>query len=278
MDKAIIIGVYHFLGFHIGKVLLNKGIEVKGVHIPEVDGTYVDEKRLEVGRNANFKEYSFEGILDGTDNDRLMIFPIYDFFMLQQESIILNEQFTKKFLAYFNKHKCNLKILLLLPIQLLKWSGSNEIQYFINQVKKISTKLQLIYLPTIYGPWQPSTFMFQQVILASILNTEVFHSEREWMDDALFIDDVAESILGIIESEKSGTYLLESGKDMYWDTCAEYLKINKRYRKSINEEKLQIDGEIKRIIPTKITSISSSLSKQMEHTKWLYQNLSSDRY
>ena len=33
MDKAVIVGVFDFVNFHVCKALLNKGIEVKGVQI-----------------------------------------------------------------------------------------------------------------------------------------------------------------------------------------------------------------------------------------------------
>jgi hypothetical protein len=54
MDKAIIFGMFDFVNFHVGKTLLNNGIEVKAVNIEEIGNIqFLEEKRFEVGRNAN---------------------------------------------------------------------------------------------------------------------------------------------------------------------------------------------------------------------------------
>ena len=57
MDKAIIVGVYEFIGFHLCEALLQEGIEVYGVNLPiDTSDHVVDEKRLLIGRNSNFQE------------------------------------------------------------------------------------------------------------------------------------------------------------------------------------------------------------------------------
>src|SRR3954447_19141238 len=70
MDKAIIFGIYDFVSFHMGRTLLNKGLEVIGVHIEENSETSsFEEKRMEIGRNANFREISLVELDAFREND-----------------------------------------------------------------------------------------------------------------------------------------------------------------------------------------------------------------
>ena len=56
MDKAIIVGVYEFIGFHLCEALLQEGIEVYGVDLPiDTSDHVVNEKRILIGINSNFQ-------------------------------------------------------------------------------------------------------------------------------------------------------------------------------------------------------------------------------
>lgn len=56
MEKAIIIGAFEDMGFQLCKGILEEGIEVKALHLDETRHPLTDERRLEIGRNANFTE------------------------------------------------------------------------------------------------------------------------------------------------------------------------------------------------------------------------------
>lgn len=57
MDRAVILGTFEFIGFSLCKNLLDQGCEIDGIHFDkEQDDALIHEKRLTIGRNANFNE------------------------------------------------------------------------------------------------------------------------------------------------------------------------------------------------------------------------------
>jgi hypothetical protein len=277
MDKAIIFGVFDFVSFHVCKSLLNKGLVVNGVHIEEMNKIHLlDDKRLEVGRNSNFSEKSlFEWVNDrGQDNIKTtLVFSIYDLYMLKKETILQNESVTRPIFQYIERNQSNMNFIFILPIQMLtRTFKEKEIEGFLGKVKGVSKNAQLFYLPAIYGPWQPSTFLFQQVIFSELQKTVITDVEREWTKDALFIDDAMESISEIIETGKPGSYMLESGRKNHWFRCAEYLNVNENQANSSSREPLQVDNQLVRVSVKEVTPIPDSIKRQMEHVQRLYAN------
>ncbi|MCM2533702.1 hypothetical protein NDK43_16555 [Neobacillus pocheonensis] len=281
MDKAIIFGVFDFVGFHVCKTLLDKGIEVKGIRVENIGKTpFLEEKRLEIGRNANFEEQSFlEWSLLGKPEKpiNMIIFSLYDFFMLYNEAILKKEAFIQPILSYLERNKNKNKTLVfILPIQLLTSSLDSQalidLKGFLDRTLNVSDNIQLFYVPTIYGPWQPNTFLFQQTILSKLNRNEEIKGFREGTMDALFIEDVIETMIEIIESRNPGKYLLESGIKNYWDLCAAFLNIEDNQEIQHELVSMVADTEIIRIPLRKVTTIPDSLSEQMEHTQRLYDN------
>ena len=87
MDKAIIVGVYEFIGFHLCETLLQEGMEVYGVDLPiDTSDHVVDEKRLLIGRNSNFqeKDESFFSSFDFSQEDTFIFLDYYSFYMKRQ--------------------------------------------------------------------------------------------------------------------------------------------------------------------------------------------------
>src|SRR3954471_2138204 len=99
MDKAMIFGIYDFVSFQMGRALLNMGLEVIGIHIDENNQTpYLEEKRMEVGRNANFREILLSELdtcreIDTTKTT--FVLSLYDLYMLSTESVLEKQTFTK---------------------------------------------------------------------------------------------------------------------------------------------------------------------------------------
>jgi hypothetical protein len=60
---------------------------------------------------------------------------------------------------------------------------------FINRAKSHKQDIHLLYLPTIFGTWQPDTFMFQNSILTDMNRGKPFRGLREETSDAIFVDD-----------------------------------------------------------------------------------------
>jgi hypothetical protein len=274
MDKVVILGVYNFVGFQMCKSLLDNGIEVSGVSIGDMERTsYHDEKRLEVGRNANFSEYTLTNLVnEGVDptTKRTVILSLYDFYMLGQERTLLNDDINEKIIGYMSRFHSQPDTAVILPIQLLQSDYHLPLDGLTAKLKEQAGTYQEIYLPTIYGPWQPSVFLFQQAILSSINKGKISGPQREWLGDALFVEDAVETMIDILETGKPGEFLLESGKDNYWQLCADYLKIEPSLT-DLNNEHL-ISRDIVRMPVKNVTALADSFAKQRDHTRLLFQN------
>jgi hypothetical protein len=58
MDKVLVLGALEELGFEMTTILLEEGYEVCGIHLSLGEELIYNERRLEIGRNANFIELS----------------------------------------------------------------------------------------------------------------------------------------------------------------------------------------------------------------------------
>jgi hypothetical protein len=270
MDKAFIFSVYDFVCFHICKTLLNQGIEVRGMYAGENRSeTYIDEKRLEVGRNANFEEVDFlhDDIIEINNHKGITFISFYDLFMLDEDSVLQCDRFKERFYQLVNEKSGSL--VFLLPVQMLGESNQKrflDIREFLNMAGDNNNK-KFVYLPTIYGPWQPSTFLFQHSILCSINKHSEFKGLREATNDAMFIDDAVDSILEIAEKRPPGSYILQTGKKGQWERCAASLNIE--INDSEFPKNFQHKDDVITIKPKRLTSISDSMSIQVNHVKQL---------
>jgi hypothetical protein len=268
MDKVVMVGVFDFVNFYVCKALLDKGIEVTGVQIEtEDDSDILVEKRLEIGRNANFTEVSLGNISNDSNENETIVLSIYDFYMRYKEEYLLNED---KLFNLLTKNQWE-QIVILVPSQLLNEVIDSKaeviIEDFINRTKVQNEKIHLLYLPTIYGPWQPDTFMFQSSILTEMNRGKPFRGLREETGDALFVQDTAQLIIDIIENQEPGRYLLQSGKSNQWANCAAFLRINEHGSNRIIEIK---EENLTKMIVTSTVPISVGLAKQIEHAHRIY--------
>ena len=203
MDKAIIVGVYEFIGFHLCEALLQEGIEVYGVDLPiDTSDHVVDEKRLLIGRNSNFqeKDESFFSSFDFSQEDTFIFLDYYSFYMKRQE---------QKFLEMVHSN---------LPQEQLVHSVT--IMPIQECMKEINSPY-IVYLPTIYGPWQPANFLFHKALYQSNVSHTV--EDREWTGDAIYVQDAIHSIIDIIENKKPASYLLKSNVENQWSKIASIL-------------------------------------------------------
>jgi hypothetical protein len=266
LDKVCILGVYEFIGFHLCKRFLENGFSVEGVHLNTECDLFLEEKRLEVGRNANFNEKSFPLSGKNLETD-VTIIPIYDWFMTYKES---RKRFSEIIQYIKNAPKTN--FVFLLPIQMLTDSqdeGMEEARGFIEQTNNLAQSIQYYYLPTIFGPWQPSSFLFQNEILNQFHQTNKSLDIREWPFDAIYIDDLLTPLIEKIESGESGSFLFESGIPKSWELCAEILQLDKSLGKVFDEVKLKVDDGVEKITLKEVTPYQESLMTQKEHVSFI---------
>nr|WP_263328345.1 hypothetical protein [Neobacillus sp. Marseille-Q6967] len=276
MDKAVILCVFDFVSFHVCKALLEKGVEINGVTVETTNnGKFLDEKRMEIGRNANFFELSYQDWIQSADTEERIILSLYDLYMLYQEDLLKAETFTQSFFTKVKRmNKGNGKLILIVPRQLLAdiedQGKLTSLSNFVNQVKKFGIEIQIINLPTMYGPWQPETFIFQHSILENLNRGTMFKGIREETEDALYIEDALKVIVELIESEKTGDFLLKNSVEGQWNQCASFLQLNvDRFSNKKNDR--EVEKEVIKIEVKNSIDVSDGLKKQIELTERLYE-------
>lgn len=274
MDKAVIIGAFEFIGFYFCQKLLEEGYQVTGIHFENERSQEFEEKKLEIGRNANFHEQTFEEWKNGqdqADGQQAIIISMFDLFMGYKDSIIKNKNMMDSLKDFIKKgEQLQNSIVLLLPIQLLSDQRNTEtlgtLAKFLQEMNEPGGVLYF-YLPAVYGPWQPSTYFFQKWIQSQdAAGLKENYTDREWKNDALYIHDVLAPMLSIIEKGESGHFLFESGEMERWQECFSCLtSMTPEHKGEMARMDLQPDPQIRRVILPKLTSVSESLEKQKQH-------------
>ncbi|WP_053361880.1 hypothetical protein [Bacillus sp. FJAT-27251] len=219
MDRAIIIGPFGFLGYSICKAMLDKGFRVLGIS-PETreSGKFDDEKRLEIGRNANFFEQANEEWLSEINKTPVpIIIPFYDYFMECSEANLFEDPLFSKSLCTLSP--CPSKVIFLFPEQFvhqkpLRNGILKQFETFADETKYLGPE---IFLPSLYGPWQPDEYLFQQILFPAD-DSHTLCPGRESLRDALYIEDAASLCLGLME-EAEGAFLVSSGNPEGWKEC-----------------------------------------------------------
>jgi hypothetical protein len=268
MDKVAIFGTYHFLGFNLCEKMLEEGIEVVGYRFCDDDKEeYIEHKQFLIGRNANFTEKILtsedEYLFETTDESTtILIFSFYDLYFSTKE---MSYTYIQNFLTKHISTKSYARIIILFPIEFLK-SMPKAILSKINQLKGQSIKIQAIYLPTIYGPWQSSLFMFQQYLLKN-QDKRPKLDHRENTTDAIYIKDVVDKILRIIDSLEASDLVIKSGKLDQWKKGIQYLQAEDLISWSeVQENNNSSDEEIKVLTIDNGEKIETGLEIQKKHT------------
>lgn len=221
MDKVIIIGVYEYLGFHLCLKFLEEGIEVIGVDT-EIDDSdfFIEEKKLFIGRNSNFTERDLSALKheNGLVNTHVFIDYYSNYVRGQEESLItvlINQLEDAEMTS----------LVVLLPIQMCGDRKDSQLPFlqFIENDRKIRSSF--FYLPSIYGPWQPLEFALQQSLYEP--NKEILINEREWTEDAIYIEDAITVICKNFEKEGQNKYVLRSMLEDNWSKLIDPDKIDK---------------------------------------------------
>ncbi|MBM4764239.1 hypothetical protein [Bacillus sp. B15-48] len=251
MERVILFQPYEFLSYSICKLLLDEGIQVKTITSSINDDLlFTSEKRMEIGRNANFYENDFDNDwteLTEDDQERIpVIIPIYDLFMKKEEMKLVAN---KDFLPFLDKLKPEFfPITLLLPEQYAYTPNRDgeSIEQLTEFLFEKNYSCQEIYLPTLYGPWQPEEYYFQQLLFPSNDKCSLPKlNKREAVTDAIFIDDGAQEVFQLL-GKGAGKYLLRSGMNQGWFQCVEEILADKRIheREDINEIKSQWENQL----------------------------------
>ncbi len=204
MDKAIIIGIYEYLGFHLCLKFLEQGIEVIGVDT-EIDESdlFIEEKKLSIGRNSNFTERDLSALKleNGLVNTHIFI-DYYSSYVRGEEANLVSA--IENQVAGVEMTS----LVMLLPIQMCGERVERRFPFLQSIEKDRKIKSSFFYLPSIYGPWQPLIFALQQSLYEP--NKDLLISEREWTEDAVYIEDAITAICTNLEKKGRNRYVVRS--------------------------------------------------------------------
>lgn len=222
MGTYIVVGAYQFVGFHVTQYLLGQGEEVIGIDW-EGSKTHqhiIEEKELEIGRNANFTYFPINKLrlLDVSEQFTIVL-SFYDSKKGEADLTDLDIDHIISFLEKCKKndHVKSLKIMILLPID----GDTNEFQSVLSACEGIEA-VKMVFLPTIYGPWQPESMSFEAG--TSHLEESEIQAiiDSEFREDALFITDFINSFERILSSTDRNIHLCSSIEN-HWKKCAKHV-------------------------------------------------------
>lgn len=274
--SIVILGVYEFLGFIMAEHFLEKGLEVTGIHIEQTEeyDIFLEEKKSLFARNANYTEISYlewSHSQELTSKTSLIVFPIYDFFLKKTALVFLGQDLLDH-LFHTMKKFSDSQLVCLAPIQYKEKSMDQQQKHhdFLTNVYKGYSTCKLIYLPTIFGPWQPIDYFFQQLIRFEIKKDLVpkLH-DQEYIHDAIYSEDLIDAIYPLVEIEGNREFVLISETKNKWVSCVEHLQ--HKCKLNVIEKNSSIKTEdTSIIIVSDKTSIEQGLARQRFHLQQFF--------
>ncbi|MGE6378861.1 hypothetical protein [Peribacillus muralis] len=218
MQTFIVIGTYQFIGFYVTQHFLNQGEEVIGIDWADKEGSphIMEEKELEIGRSANYIYFPINKLklLDISRQDTVFI-SCYDLYngKMDKTDFLLSE-----IGSFIEKCKRNglseaPNIVLLMPIE-----EEGVFQSILSAIEVVDSA-KIIYLPTVYGPWQSEGMSFEAGINQqgpSVIEAAI---ATEYTGDALFVTDFVNALEGVLASSERSIQLSSNIAD-HWNVCA----------------------------------------------------------
>jgi nucleoside-diphosphate-sugar epimerase len=274
MDKVIIYGTYDFLGFSLCEKLLDVGIQVCGIPLNEENSeVFLEDKKLLIGRNANFQEKTLE-IEDIPFQDEslklktITVISFYDIYYTKEDPFRTYEKIVTNICKQHSQHSLG-QLICLFPIGFMHDFPKPLITQ-INLLNEQKIQPKNIYIPTVFGPWQPSAFLFQQYLLKDYLKSEPKLDNREFTSDAIYIKDIIDTIVQLMDSEEKVDYLIQSSIQDQWIKGANHLKVKEMDTKKQELVNIAASESIKIIKINESISITEGLELQKKHLSRLY--------
>lgn len=254
MSKTIVTGGLGFLGFELCLAILEEGNEVLAVDLQEEAG----ERWLEVGRNANISYQPLNKTLTDEMSEASIYINLYD--CLTQEGDSNHFYHGVEELIKKNRSKVKESVLLI-PTVLSKERSGEELKAFLGFLdEQPFQNCAKIYVPTLIGPYQPETFLFQQLITNSDSDMETC----SYVDDirsAIFVKDAAKTIVNM--NTELNECMLVSNKPDSWKESLNILgEIHAEQREKHTAQNICPDG-LKQIV----VKSSSPLKQILEWQK-----------
>ncbi|CAH0201835.1 hypothetical protein SRABI84_01920 [Peribacillus simplex] len=219
MQTNIVIGTYRFVGFYVTQYLLNQGEEVIGIDWADSEASQyiMEEKELEIGRNSNYIYFPINKLklLDIKQQDTVFI-SCYD---IQSGKMDKIDFVIGEIVSLIEKCKKNGKnetpnFVLFMPIE----KDVSIFQSILSSIRGIDSA-KIIFLPTIYGPWQSEGMSFEAGINQLEQSDIKAAIAAEYTGDALYITDFVNALEEVTSSSDRDIQLCSSIDD-HWNKCA----------------------------------------------------------
>ncbi len=288
LENAIVVGTFSFVGFHLSKNLLEDGLTVFGIDIQnhQESEELIEEKRMDIGRNSNFHYFKQQDIENWQSEISLGVDTIFFSIDLSynQEDITFVEKYLYETIEYCKCH--SIKLIYLSTTEIVS-HGEDEV----NEESKISpvTKRGELYsrlesiikeenskqnfryivlrLPTLYGPWQPESFAYQQILRLIETGKQGTWVMDEYIGDVLYIDDAVVAIKNAAISNITEDVIhVTTGNVGEWIKGMEYLLDTQSGEREINY--FLSNKKAKSLLAfTPMVSIEEGLTKQQSHLR-----------
>ncbi|RSK26459.1 NAD-dependent epimerase/dehydratase family protein [Bacillus sp. HMF5848] len=235
MNSALVVGCFNFVGFHLVEHMLERGIEVTGVFDKVHSPNDWSDKELAIGRNANFETIDL-GSLNVTD---LAKFDVVYYTLIDpnqhvdKTALSLYQTITTELLASLLSfcRKSNTPVFLISsydvfnendevvstksipnPSTLIGRLHLLEERLLLDLKKALGGIATIVRVPTAFGPWQPQTMVYQQIIDGEEI---VIKENRR---DMMYVRDLAETLYMLYYQETNEAIIhVISGKKNQWD-------------------------------------------------------------
>ena len=223
MQTNIVVGTYRFVGFYVTQYFLNQGKEVIGIDWADSEASHYtkEEKELEIGRSSNYLYFPINKLklLDISQQDTVFI-SCYDIQSgkLDKIDIVIGE-----IVSFIEKCKKNGKnetpnFVIFMPIE----KDVGIFQSILSSIREIDSA-KIIFLPTIYGPWQSEGMSFEAGINQLGQSDIKAAIAAEYTGDALYITDFVNALEAVLTTSSDRDIQLCSSIDGHWEKCAKLI-------------------------------------------------------
>ncbi|WP_421384174.1 hypothetical protein ACOJQI_06295 [Bacillus salacetis] len=251
MSRAVVTGGLGFLGFELCLAILEEGLEVVAADIDQKAG----ERWLEVGRNANITYQPLHQALPTEFSGARIYINLYDCFSRSK-----GKQQLEDIRDFVENNKSYLEsAVVLMPSVLSNRIEDDELTGFIEFLEEQFSRYYSVYIPTLFGPRQPDSFLFQQVITGAASGTGFVDDTRS----AIFVKDAANSIINIEENSAENIQLVSDTPDSWIKS----LKILGRTDADIPD-----DRPVREMVPSGAKKIAVKPSSSLKEVLGLQRN------
>ncbi|WP_062352073.1 hypothetical protein [Bacillus kwashiorkori] len=198
MKEFFILNPFQFLSYEITRQLLETG---HSVHYQNTIEPFEIEKELMIGRNSNFQQHTkFAKELLEKENLHIIL-PVYDLLFRKGQFNCFDYSNTINFCQSKSKQ----------PLTIIApFSKYAQVIAEQEKLQKLTCRLQMIFVPTLYGKYQPENSLFFEAIKNHSLRDSELFNTPDFHQDTLHITEAVSEIIQIMNNNNTGIFLLKN--------------------------------------------------------------------